>query len=114
MKDNKRHVSKSHRSIPLEVEPLFSLGQVVGTPGAIAILEQHGIQPVDLLSRHVRGDWGDLDRHDHLANNLAVMDGSRIFSSYVIGVREKIYVITEATSDSGIRASTCVLRPEDY
>jgi hypothetical protein len=38
-------------------QPLFSLGQLVAPPGALVALEKTG---EDFLSRHVRGDWGDL------------------------------------------------------
>jgi crotonobetainyl-CoA:carnitine CoA-transferase CaiB-like acyl-CoA transferase len=38
------------------VKPLFALGQVVATPGALAALEKAGQQPGDFLARHVSGD----------------------------------------------------------
>lgn len=39
-------------------KPLFSLGQTVATPGALAALEQASVPPHALLWRHVTGDWG--------------------------------------------------------
>jgi len=36
-----------------ERKPLFDLGQLVATPGALAALEKSGQSPMDLLSRHV-------------------------------------------------------------
>ena len=39
---------------------LFPLGAVVATPSAIAMLRQHGINPITLLQRHVNGDWDEL------------------------------------------------------
>ena len=44
------------------LKPLFSLGQVVGTPGALDALEEAGQHPLTLLARHVVGDWGELGR----------------------------------------------------
>jgi len=41
-----------------ERKPLFNLGQLVATPGALAALEKSGQSPTDFLSRHVTGDWG--------------------------------------------------------
>ena len=38
--------------------PLFSLGQVVATPGAIALMEAARIDPAQLLQRHQSGDLG--------------------------------------------------------
>jgi len=39
---------------------LFTLGQIVATPGAIDFLDDNDTTPTDLLRRHVSGDWGDL------------------------------------------------------
>ena len=95
--------------------PLFQLGQIAATPAALTLLEKHGVQPATLLNRHVHGDWGDMDRHDRAANDAALKDGSRIFSSYLINT-DKFWVITEAASDDDclIRASTCIMLPQEY
>jgi len=39
-----------------ERKPLFDLGQLVATPGALAVLEKSGQAPMDFLSCHVGGD----------------------------------------------------------
>ena len=39
------------------------------------------------LRRHAGGDWGDLDGHDAEANDLALVTGARILSSYMIPQR---------------------------
>lgn len=94
--------------------PLFQLGQIVATPAALALMEKHAVNPATLLDRHVRGDWGDLDKHDRAANDAALKNGSRIFSTYVIN-KVKFWVITEAAGDDGLsRASTCIMLPEEY
>ena len=51
--------------------PLFSLGQVVATPGALAALGKAAQQPLDFLARHVHGDWGDLCDEDRNENRLS-------------------------------------------
>jgi hypothetical protein len=84
------------------------LGRVVATPGAFDVAAETGVAMADLLDRHVRGDWGEMDAHDRRANDRAVRDGGRIFSSYGTGA-QRLWVITEAD-----RSSTTVLRPEDY
>ena len=75
------------------------------------------------IARHSAGDWGDLDEWDKGANDRALRDGSRIFSAYEIGnlLPEgapfspiRIWVITEAMDDDGVRRSTCVMLPSDY
>lgn len=88
---------------------LFPLGHVVATPPALAVLESLGIQPVTLLQRHVRGDWGDLEPEDIQANVDALQTGARLFSSYVLSDNLKVWVITEAD-----RSVTTLLLPEDY
>ena len=40
---------------PTTKQPLFDLGQLVATPGALAALEKTGQTPMEFLSRHVRG-----------------------------------------------------------
>ena len=88
---------------------LFPLGSVVATPGALELLEENGQTPSVFIARHHSGDWGDaLCDEDKQANDAALKDGSRLFSSYKVG-KEKIWIITEAD-----RSSTCVLRPDDY
>ena len=42
------------------MKPLFTLGHVIATPGALAALEKVGQQPGDFLARHVTGDWGEV------------------------------------------------------
>jgi len=37
--------------------PLFSLGQLVATPGTLALLADAGENPAELLVRHQEGDW---------------------------------------------------------
>ena len=91
-------------------KPLFSLGQVVATPGAIDAAKEADISLDVLIRRHNGGDDGDLSDEDREANKLALKDGSRIFSAYVLPkTGERIWVITEAD-----RSSTCCLTPEDY
>ena len=95
-------------------KPLFALGQIVATPGALEALAKAGQTPHELLQRHVTGDWGDLDAEDAALNDAALKDGSRIFSAYLLKTGEKLWVITEAATEDGHRLSSCILRPEDY
>ena len=92
----------------------FTPGQVVATPGVLRALESAGEVSSTFLVRHLSGDWGDVDTHDHRANEQALKDGSRIFSVYHLKDRTKIYIITEAVNDASTRASTCVMLPDEY
>jgi hypothetical protein len=90
--------------------PLFPLGQVVATPGALTALEKAGQQPQDLLSRHVHGDWGELGDEDRNENQLSLQHGFRLLSSYRTSAGDtKVWVITEAD-----RSLTTILLPEEY
>ena len=65
--------------------------------------------PVELLLRHVTGDWGDLEDEDKKENELSVREGFRILSSYNLETGAKVWIITEWD-----RSVTTVLLPEEY
>lgn len=107
----------------------FALGgQVVATPGALALLQATGRSAASLLARHMHGDFGDTCRDDAELNELAITDGSRIMSVYRLVDAEKlkatpkqkradlptVWVITDGTNDAGKREYTTLLLPEDY
>ncbi len=92
----------------------FPLGQIVATPAAIEALKNAGTNARELLARHSRGDWGDLNQEDKDANDSSLIDGSRILSAFRLATGEKIWVITEAVDDNGNRAATTFLLPEEY
>jgi hypothetical protein len=87
--------------------PLFDLGRVVSTPGALEALTRKDIAKA--VGRHHRGDWGDVGREDWQRNERALYDGSRLSSVYHAGNGTKFWVITEAD-----RSATTVLLPNDY
>ena len=89
--------------------PMFVLGQLVATPGALAKFEEARQRPMEFLARHLSGDWGDLGMEDRRANDDAVAQGTRIPSAYHLDTGVKIWIITEAD-----RSSTCILLPEEY
>lgn len=90
-------------------KPLFSLGQIVATPGAIEALEANKTNGFEYLRRHVGGDWGDLDREDKEENELSLKEGFRILSAYKLPDGQKIWIITEAD-----RSVTTLLLPDEY
>ncbi len=85
------------------------LGRLTATPKALELLKDQGINPVTLLSRHHRGDWGDLDADDWQRNDQSLLHGYRVVSNYQITPHEAIWIITEAD-----RSVTTILHPEDY
>ena len=89
--------------------PLFAAGRLVATPGTLALLEQTNRSPLEFLSRHLRGDWGDLNKEDKTENELSLKYGFRLLSSYHVTETEKLWVITEAD-----RSLTTLLLPDEY
>lgn len=88
--------------------PLFPLGSVVATPGALDLLDRHGVNATTLLRRHRYGDFGTVDAEDQAANLSAIEYGSRILSAYLLN-GERLWIITEAD-----RSVTTLLLPEEY
>jgi len=89
--------------------PLFELGRIIATRGAIETMERRDIDYTTLLARHVTGDWGDLVDEDH-ENEYAVKHDQLIHSVY--GTQDDpdcLWIITEAD-----RSATTILLPDDY
>jgi hypothetical protein len=87
---------------------LFELGELVGTPAALAQLASIGYAPTRLIARHVAGDWGNVHPDDAQSNLDAVASGARILSEYSLPCG-RIWVITE-----GNRSVTTILLPSEY
>ncbi len=61
------------------------------------------------LTRHQRGDWGDLTDEDKQENELSLKAGYRLLSAYQSERLPKIWIITEAD-----RSVTTILFPDEY
>ena len=106
-------------------EVLFQPGRVVASPAALELLERGGIEPAELLDRHVSGDFGEVGQmgpdclkddgsHEHsdglALNSLAVVSGDeRILSVYRVTAEDRVYVETVAD-----RSYTTIYLPEEY
>lgn len=88
---------------------LFNPGQVVATPGALEAMQSNNCQSLDLLTRHLSGDWGEIPKEDAEANQDALKHGERILSSYPLEDGCRIWIITERD-----RSATTFLLPEEY
>lgn len=96
----------------------FSGGALVATPNALVQIDAvHGDMgwafQARIMGRHLSGDWGTMCDEDKAENELALVEGSRLMSTYLIDEKNNagpsIWVITEAD-----RSSTTILMPEDY
>jgi hypothetical protein len=95
-------------------KPRFPLGQILATPGALEALQESGQTPQFFLSKHVRGDWGEVCDEDKMLNDQALMDGSRLLSAYRTLKGERLWIITEACDDEGHRVATTARLPSEY
>ena len=91
----------------MDDQPLFPLGKLVMTrgvaDGGFALDEL-----LNLVHRHVTGDFGEINEEDRQENLLSIREGFRIMSAYTInGIR--LWVISEAD-----RSSTTILYPSEY
>ena len=90
-----------------EKAPLFPLGKLYSTPGALTDLSEQDIARG--IARHWTGDWGDVCAEDKQLNDEAVTNGFRMLSAYEGQNNTKFWIITEAD-----RSATTVLLPDEY
>lgn len=107
-------------------KPLFSLGRVMATPGAIELLSLTETDARLLLLRHVSGNWGEIHPDDVAVNADSLAHGGRLMSVYRLPLRgtagttdtappvgdltdDRLWIITEAD-----RSVTTLLLPEEY
>lgn len=98
---------------------IFNPGQVIVTATLHSEILAQGYEPAALvpyLDRHVTGDWGEIDKHDHRVNWEALQTGARILSAYDMPSVGRIWIITDAayTEDVRTRQVTTVMFPSDY
>ena len=91
----------------MDSAPRFTPGQIVITTNA-----QRTLHPEDIplgLSRHLRGDWGDVDEEDRQENELSLRKGFRLLAAYRDRNGVKFWSVTGADG-----SATTILLPEDY
>src|SRR5215471_14422476 len=87
----------------------FPLGQTYMTPGAEEALMMAGQTGIEFLRRHVSGDFGEITDEDIRENELSLLEGFRILSTYRTSRGDKLWIITEPD-----RSSTTILTPDEY
>jgi len=92
----------------------FSPGRLAATPGALDALEASGQEPSFFIAKHLTGDWGQVGAEDRQLNDEALIHGDRLLSAYQTLKGVRLYIITEAADDTGKRAATTILLPEEY
>lgn len=107
------HYLESFLNLPSthHVSPRFKLGRIFATPAAVDVMNAAHVSIVDLLIRHVRGDWGDLPESDRQQNESAVNAGLRLLSSYVLPNGQTVRLITEWDRSASTNCSRGTRRP---
>jgi hypothetical protein len=82
----------------------FDLGEVIVTREALQALDAAEQTPEEFLSRHQRGDWGNLSSAECEENDLALVNSSYLRSVYKTIGGTKLWVLT-----SSDRSTTTVL-----
>ena len=91
----------------MDGQPLFPLGKLVITRG----VADRGFaldELLNLLHRHVTGDFGEINDEDRQENLFSIEHGFRIMSAYTIN-DTKLWVFSEKD-----RSATTILLPEEY
>ena len=107
--------SKIAKFAALVVPPLFELGTIVATPGALAATSHE--DRLTYLNNHMRGVWGEVDAESSDLNDYALRTGRRLLSAYPIDPRKPcngfgantLWIIT-----NGSRTETTLLLPSEY
>lgn len=93
----------------LEKKIRFKTGRLLSTPGALDAMNEAQQSPMDFVSRHIYGDWGEVCAEDQQTNEEALEHNLRLLSAYRTRNAVKLWVITEAD-----RSATTILLPEEY
>ena len=89
------------------IEHKFSPGRLLVSPGARAELSDEDVNRA--LTRHLRGDWGEVDDHDRAENEMSLREGFRLLSAYTSQKGTRFWIITEAD-----QSLTSILLPHEY
>ena len=90
----------------------INLGRLLMTRGVndlVADDEAFAKFVMSSLTRHQRGDWGELTDEDKQENDLSLKAGFRVLSAYEAKGLPKVWIITEAD-----RSATTILFPDEY
>ena len=92
----------------MQYKPIrFHPGTVYVTRAVSEMLSQQRL--LQLLQRHIHGDWGDTCQNDRIANERAICNGDRIVSWYQLSGKTRVLIITEAD-----RSATTIMLSDEY
>jgi|GEM_PF-201612 len=89
--------------------PVFPLGDIVVTAGALVAFKEAGVSQDTYLERHARGDWGDIPQSDAFDNVEALGKGHCLISVYALHKGQEVWIVTDEE-----RAATRILTLDEY
>ena len=89
----------------------FDIGRVVATLGAVELLDSTETYPLQLLVRHVLGDWGEVGGNSVAANAESIRRHyGTVLSCYTVGAH-RLFVVTTLANRT---AYTTFMLPEEW
>lgn len=90
--------------------PLFDCGHVITSPLVAELVEANELDLQGFLTRHARGDWGDIGTELCLANHAAVQRKAYVVSFFPISEALTLVLCTEL--DRG-ETTAMLIPPQD-
>lgn len=87
---------------------LFEVGSLNFSEGIENLIFEGRLEAMPYVTRHLRGDWGDIADDQWQANNAALRSEGRLDSLYIVTRDLSICVFTEAD-----RSATHVVLPTE-
>jgi hypothetical protein len=78
----------------------FAPGTTIVSEEARLALNAAGVSALDLLLRHVQGDWGTLSPQLRQLNEKALTEGAVVLSKYPISPTRSVWLVTSADRTS--------------
>lgn len=80
---------------PTRLKPLFHPGKLLVSHAALAALCANSVPVISIVLRHIAGDWGIVSEDDKRQNDVSIMAGLRLISTYRLPDQTRIVVVTE-------------------
>lgn len=62
--------------------PIFALGLLVASPAALEVFARYGVRASDVVAKHVRGEWPDMETWEREENMRAIKENGRVEGRY--------------------------------
>jgi hypothetical protein len=95
---------------PPSSQPLFGCGQLIMSPLVAELVEANELDLQGYLTRHARGDWGDIDTDLCQANRDAMRKQAYVISVFPVTETLNLVLCTELDRDE---TTAMLIAPHD-